>query len=194
MSFTRTTNNFAPETLYPSCWGALLIQMLWLWLVVLIRRRQELKHFCIGHAYVHCLPRQGTENSLGSLQRNHNMHMWYKCYHPRGTGVGRSHGELGPRYWTRFCMKWWESLGIERSHYCGYWSMVAFPHVLKIVILCEIDSALRNLSYCSTVSISNFKEASASYLSNWLALTRVCTQNPNEVICSADHFSLLLCW
>lgn len=133
-------------------------------------------------------------SSLNSLQRNRKMHMWCKHYHLMGTRFGRTRDELGPRYRTNFCIKWWESLVYGRSHYCGYWSMVAFIHFLKAILLHEIDLTLWNLSYCFIVSVNNVKEASASYLGNWLLLTIACTQNPNEVICSADHFSLLVCW
>lgn len=143
---------------------------------------------------VHCVPSQGIQKSLNSLQRSRKTHMWCKCYHPMGTRFGRTRDELGPRYWTNFCIKWWGSLVYGRSYYCGYWSMVTFIHFLKEILLYEIDLTLWNLSHGFIVSISNFKEASASDLGNRLALTIVCTQNLNEVICSADHFSLRVCW
>lgn len=44
--------------------------MLWLWLIALIRIRQGLEHFPIGHTCMHYTPSRGIRNSLGSIQRN----------------------------------------------------------------------------------------------------------------------------
>ena len=50
----------------------------------------------------------------------HKMHIRCKCYHPMGTSFGRVHDELGPCYWTNFCLKLWGFIIYGRSHYCGF--------------------------------------------------------------------------
>lgn len=52
--------------------------MLWLWLIELIRIRQGLKHFCLGHTHIHCTTGQGIQNSLGlskEIIMTQNAHM-----------------------------------------------------------------------------------------------------------------------
>lgn len=106
----------------------------------------------------------------------HKMHIRCKCYHPMGTSFGRVHDELGPCYWTNFCLKLWGFIIYGRSHYCGYWYTVMFIQFPKKVLLCEIHLTLWSLSYCLIMSISNSKEAHASYWGNWLDLTIVCNR------------------
>lgn len=171
--------------------------MWWLWLIVLIRLRQSPMHFPIGHTRMHCMLSQGIRSSLGSLQRN-----WDSTQRTYGVNVtvpwepvlDEPTMNLDPGIGVISVSSWEESLIHGRSHYCGYWPMEAFIQVPKKGLWCEIHFILWNLGYCFVMSISDFKEASASYSGNWSTLTIEWTQSPDKVIHSDGHFSLLVCW